>query len=279
MIAIGQNQLRLFLKPYGALFRIRFVNSLQYRAAAISGMVTQFVWGMMLILAFIAFYREDPAAFPMTFEQTVAYIWLQQSFGWLFFVWLFDYSIFESIESGNISYEMVRPMDLYSRWFVQNAAWRIANCLLRAVPLLIIALMLPVQLRLILPADLVQMGLFLLSMILAFGVVLAFSMLIYISTFFTLNSMGVRIFVATAVDFLAGGYIPIPFFPDAVRQAVEWSPFGSMMNAPFIIFGGSAAGVDAVRVMLLQLFWLIVLLVIGRICMRTALRRVIAQGG
>ena len=56
------------MNKYQALFRIRFTNSLQYRSAAFAGMVTQFVWGMLEIFAFRAFYQTDPAAFPMTFS-------------------------------------------------------------------------------------------------------------------------------------------------------------------------------------------------------------------
>jgi ABC-2 type transport system permease protein len=39
------------MRPYRALFRIRFTNSLQYRVAAFAGLATQFAWGFMYILA------------------------------------------------------------------------------------------------------------------------------------------------------------------------------------------------------------------------------------
>ena len=38
---------------------------LQYRAAALAGIVTQFAWGFLEILMFRAFYRADASAFPM----------------------------------------------------------------------------------------------------------------------------------------------------------------------------------------------------------------------
>ena len=72
------------MNKYLAITRIRFSNSLQYRAAAVAGMVTQFAWGFMEIFAFSAFYKANPAAFPMEFSQTVSYIWIQQAFWALF---------------------------------------------------------------------------------------------------------------------------------------------------------------------------------------------------
>jgi len=266
-------------KPYRALFRIRFTNSLQYRAAAIAGLTTQFAWGFMYILAFAAFYRTNPHNFPMEFSHTVTYIWLQQAFVSLFFLWFYDYSIFESIETGAISYELVRPMDLYSRWFSTTAANRVSRTVLRAVPLIVVALILPHPYRLVLPTEAVRLGLFAVSMALALGVVLAFSMLVYISAFFTINSMGARMIAAVATDFLSGAYIPLPFFPDAVRGVVELLPFGSMQNMPLLIFSGYFTGTQALRGIGLQIFWLVVLVIIGRFWMSRALKKVVVQGG
>ena len=58
------------MKKYWSFFRLRFSMGLQYRTAAIAGMVTQFFWGGMNILVYRAFYESDAAAFPMTLEAT-----------------------------------------------------------------------------------------------------------------------------------------------------------------------------------------------------------------
>jgi len=266
-------------RPYLALFRIRFVNSIQYRAAALAGISTQFAWGFMLILAFMAFYESNPYAFPMTMQQTVSYIWMQQAFIYIFILWFFDNSIFESIEKGNISYDMVRPMDLYFRWFVTTLANRIAGATLRFIPILTIGFILPAPFRLVLPGSAMQMVLFIASLALSVGVVVGISMLVYVSAFFTIGSQGTRIIVAVAGDFLAGGTIPIPFFPDRVRVVAELLPFGSMQNTPLRIFNGDLIGTDIVRAMLMQVFWLVAMLIIGRLWIARALKRVIVQGG
>ena len=48
-----------FAAKYGSIFRIRFVNGLQYRLAALAGLSTQFFWGFMEILLYRAFYKAD----------------------------------------------------------------------------------------------------------------------------------------------------------------------------------------------------------------------------
>lgn len=267
------------MRKYQAFFRIRFINTLQYRSAAIAGMATQLAWGLMEILAFHAFYQADPSAFPMTFQQTVSYVWLQQAFLSLFMLWFFEAEIFDTITTGSIAYELVRAMDLYNRWFCQSAANRLAKALLRCGPIFVIAFLLPAPYRLILPTNVAALFLFLLSMVLSLGVVIAMSQLVYISTFYTLSSIGVRIVISSIGEFLAGGVIPLPFFPQPFRQFVELLPFASMQNVPLRIYNGDLTGFALVSALLLQAFWLVLLIVIGKIWLQQALKRVVVQGG
>lgn len=267
------------MMKYLAIFRIRFSNSLQYRVAALAGIATQFAWGFMEILAFQAFYRANPAAFPMTLAQTVSYIWMQQAFLALFMNWFFEPEIFSAITSGNIAYELARPVDLYSRWFCQAAANRLAKAVLRCMPILLVAFILPEPFRMSLPADGQQFVLFLVTALLSLSVIVSFSMLIYISTFYTLSPVGTRLMAAVLADFLAGATIPLPFFPPAVRRVVELLPFAAMQNMPLRIYSGHIAGNAAINGMLLQIFWLMILVISGRLLMKKALQRVVVQGG
>ena len=130
-----------------------------------------------------------------------------------------------------------------------------------------------------LPPDFGQLFLFLLSTVLALGVVVAFSMLMYISLFYTLSPMGVRIIVAVLSDFLAGATVPLPFFPEPIRAVVELLPFAAMQNMPLRIYSGNIAGTDALSGIVLQILWLVVLLFVGRLLMSRALKKVIVQGG
>lgn len=267
------------MKKYQALFRIRFTNTLQYRSAALAGMITQFVWGMLELLAYHAFYQADSTAFPMTFQQTASYIWMQQAFLALFMLWFFENEIFAAITSGSIAYELARPMDLYSRWFSQSCANRLAKAALRCLPIFLIAFLLPQPYRMALPAAPATLLLFAFSVVLSLGVVVAVSMLVYISTFYTLSSLGVRLVLAALGDFLAGGVVPLPFFPSPFRQIAEWLPFAAMQNLPLRIYSGNLTGKALTDGLLLQLFWLVFLVAVGKFWMGRALKKVIVQGG
>lgn len=267
------------MRAYLSFFRIRFLAGLQYRAAAWAGIATQFAWGFMNILMFRAFYAAAPDAFPMQFGQLSNYIWLQQALLAMFMTWFFDNDIFDSITGGNVAYELCRPCDLYWMWFAKNMAVRLSRAVLRCAPILLVAAFLPAPYGLRLPADLTSALLFLLSAVLGFLVLVAFSMLIYISAFYTISPMGLRILATSVLEFLTGALIPIPFFPEWLQPVLYALPFASMQNTPYLVYSGYISSAEALQAVGLQCFWLVALVILGRCLMKPALRRVVVQGG
>lgn len=267
------------MSTYFSLLKMRFINSLQYRAAALAGIATQFGFGFMFISQYLAFYRVNPLAFPMGIDQVVSYIWVQQAFLALYMTWFFEGDIFSAIVSGQVAYDLARPMDLYGKWFCQCVATRLARAILRCFPVLILGLLLPKPYALTLPSDGLQLLLFVISSILTLGVVVAFSMFIYISTFYTLSPTGVRIISSVFADFMAGSIVPLPFFPDGFRQIAELLPFAAMQNMPLRIYSGNISGMEALYGIGFQLIWLVILVTGGKLWMKKALKRVVVQGG
>ena len=84
---------------------------------------------------------------------------------------------------------------------------------------------------------------------------------------------------AVVADFLAGSIIPLPFFPEGVRQLAELLPFAAMQNMPLRIYSGSITGMAAIHGILFQLIWCLVLWLCGKLWMAKTLRRVVIQGG
>lgn len=267
------------MKKYLSFFRIRFTTGIQYRAAALAGIVTQFFWGAMAILMYHAFYRTNSQAFPMTFSGVVCYVWLNQAFFSLFNPWAFENEIFEMIKTGNVAYEFCRPLDLYGQWFAKGAATRVSRVVLRCAPILVTAFFLPEPYGLVLPESFAAFWQFLLALVLGFLVMVAFSTAVYVTCFFTISPDGVRIVAASVTEFLSGSVVPLPFFPDPIRKIAQVLPFASMQNVPFRIYGGDLCGREAWQMLLMQGIWLILLVALGKLLMMLASRRIVVQGG
>lgn len=267
------------MKKYASFFRVRFLMGLQYRAAALAGVATQFAWGFLEIAAYHAFYTEQPEKFPMSFSELGCYIWLQQAFLALFMVWMLENEIFEKITDGGVAYELCRPVSLYAMWFARSVANRLSRAVLRCLPILLVAFCLPEPYGIRLPERPSTLLLFLLSMGLSLLAVVAFCMIIYMLTFFTMSAMGIRILFASFVELFAGAIVPFPFLPDPVRRVFELLPFGSMQNVPLRVYSGNLAGGELTRALLLQVFWVTVMIAGGLLLSQKGVRRTVLNGG
>lgn len=267
------------MKKYLSFFRIRFLNGLQYRAAAYAGITTQFAWALIELLMYTAFYKSNPSAIPMEMSQLTSYIWLRQAFLGLFMTWYYDNDILELVTSGNVAYELCRPTDIYTMWFVKNAATRVSRAALRCMPILVFAAFLPQSIGLSSPVGLISFVLFLISMFIGFLLVVSFVMLIYISSFYTISSLGTRIIATNIASFMSGELIPLPFLPDSLRKIISLLPFASMQNTPYLIYNGVYQHNEALNMILLQVFWFTVIFGFGKLWINKAVRKVVVQGG
>lgn len=267
------------MKKYLSFFKLRFVTGLQYRAAALAGIVTQFVWGFMEIMMFRAFYRADAAAFPMSFSATASYIWLQQAFLALFAAWMMENDIFESIVNGNIAYELCRPVSIYNMLFSRSVANRLSRAVLRCFPILIVAAFVPRPYGIDAPADWMHFLLFIITLILGLAVTVAFCLLVYVLAFFTISPQGLRMVFTSAVEFFAGAVIPLPFFPEKVQRFMELLPFASMQNVALRVYSASMGPDEMKRAVSLQVFWLVVIVAVGKMLCSLAEKKITIQGG
>lgn len=271
--------MRADLKTYFSLFRIRFNHNLQYRAVVLGAVAKGFFWALMEVLGYLALYRTNAAAFPMELSQTVTYVWAFQAFIVLFTVVFGDGEIYSAIRSGAVAYDLVRPVGLYGRWFWQSASNRLSFALVNCFPVLILGAALPKPYGLTLPESPWQILLFAVSALAAFGVTVAFAMLMYISLFYLVSQRGIQMMVRVTTVFFSGGIIPLPFFPEPVLRIVRWLPFAAMQNMPLQIFCGYLSGRDAAAGIAFQLLWLSALVLAGRAAMGQATKKVIVNGG
>ncbi|MDR0949820.1 MAG: ABC transporter permease, partial [Lachnospiraceae bacterium] len=257
----------------------RVIAGLQYRAAAWAGVATQLFFGFMFIMLYKAFYASGDTAPPMEWSQLVSYTWLQHAFLAIIMLWYQDGELLDAITSGNVAYELCRPYGLFSFWIVRLLAMRLSSVLLRCLPILIIASLLPASYRMSLPASPVAAFLFLLSLLISLFLISAISMFIYILTFVTLSPLGARLMIGVAAEFLQGAVIPIPLMPMWLQKMLNWLPFRYTSDLPFRIYSGNIAGTDALFQIGIEILWVVALFMLGAWAFRRVLRRIVVQGG
>ena len=268
------------MKKYISFFKIRFQVGLQYRSASIAALTTQFLWGIMECAAYRAIYMSSGMEPPMEFSALVSYIWLKEAFLAMFNTWIAtDGDIFTVIMNGDVAYELCRPVSLYRMWFAKSVEGRCVTAALKCIPIIAVSVLLPRPYRLSPPRDLVAFCFFLLTLFLGLFVTVAFCMVVYAITLFTISPQGLRAVLTGAVEFLSGSVIPFPFIPQPVRGILELLPFGSMQNVALRVYSGSLAGGEMLRAVSLQVFWIGALVLLGKAICRSAERRIVVQGG
>ncbi|MFC5648344.1 ABC transporter permease [Paenibacillus solisilvae] len=267
------------MNAYLSVWRLRFINGMQYRAAAYAGMVTQLFFGLVFIMIYVAFYGHSTHEQPISLKDVVTYTWLQQIFLAFIMLWFRDNEIFQLITGGNIAYELCRPCGIYEFWFAKLLAQRVSSAVLRCFPILLIALLLPQTYRLSLPQSVTTFMLFLVTLLLGLLLIVSISMLIYISVFWTMSPTGSILMIAVAGEFFAGLIIPVPLMPAWLQQASYALPFRWTADFPFRVYSGQIPQTEALWGVLIQLLWLAALIGFGRWSLNLALRHVVVQGG
>jgi ABC-2 type transport system permease protein len=267
------------VRAYLALFRARFRALLQYRAAAVAGFFTQLFFGLIRVMILRAFYSTGGGdhAVPMTLAQAVGYTWLGQAFFHLLpFSANPDPDVRDMIRSGEIVYELARPLDLHTLWLSRALAMRIAPTLMRAVPMLLLALVL---LGLQPPASLVHLGAATLALTAAAFLTATFATVVTATLMWTISGEGIARIVPSLVMLGAGLVVPLPLFPTWVQPLFDLLPFRGMADDPFRLYLGLIAPSTVGIVLLRQVTWALVFVLLGRVLVARGQRNLVLQGG
>ena len=267
------------MRFYLSYFKLRFITQLQYRKAALAGIATQFFFGLVYIMVYLAFYESSSNNGPMNVGELVSYLWLNQAFFALIYMYYKDNEIFNMIKNGNIAYELLRPKKIYFMWFSKIIAQRLSNVTLRFLPVIIVAFLLPYPYGLSLPLSFMHFIMFLITLFVGVLLMTSINTLYHVLTLSTLNEKGItNIFMALA-DILSGGVIPIPFFPIFLQKIANVLPFRYICDLPFRIYSGNIKVNDGLFQMLIQVIWFILLVLIGNVILKKILKKVVVQGG
>jgi ABC-2 type transport system permease protein len=270
------------LRAYRTIIATRIQLGLQYRAAALAGFLTQCWWGAIRVMVLAAFYGSGKAA-PISLGDTISYIWLGQAFFGLL-PWIANADIAEQVRSGNVAVERLRPIDTWAAWFSRALGQRIAAAGLRALPMWLVAgVALPLlglaQWGLQPPDDIPSALLFALSMALAAVLACTIATLFDVIVVATLSDRGINLLAPPLVMLLSGMVVPLPLFPQALQTILFVQPCAGLVDIPYRIYFGGLTGSQALLGIALQLFWIVLLALLGRALLERSMARLQVQGG
>lgn len=266
------------MKKYLAIIKIRFKLLLQYRIAAFAGIVTQFFFGMIRVMVFYGFYSSTTESIPINYKVAITYIWLGQAMlGML--PWNGDSEIQNLIRTGNVTYELVRPMNLYNYWFARAFALRTAPTFLKSIPLFLIALLLPKEYRMELPPNTLAVIGWIITTFGALMISCTLTNIINITTLYSLSGDGIQRLLSAIVTLFSGMIVPLPLFPEKLRIILSYLPFGGLLDIPARFFTGEIIFSQLPKYVGFQAIWVVLLYGLGQWILTRKLEDLVVQGG
>ena len=267
------------MRFYKSYFKLRFISNLQYRASALAGISTQLFFGSIFIMVYLAFYESNSGVGPMKVNELVSYLWLNQTFFSLIYMFYKDGEIFDMIKNGNVSYELIRPKNLYFMWYFKIIAQRLSNVTLRGIPIILITIFLPKPYNLSMPLSITHFILFSLALFIGTLLMTSIITMYHIITLRTLDEKGITNIIAAIGDLLSGGVVPLPFFPLFLRKIANVLPFRYISDLAFRLYSGNIGISEGLYGVLIQTIWFIIITIMGIFLMNRCVRKMTVQGG
>lgn len=279
----GFSQSNNTIKAYLSIFRIKTAEGFQYRIAAFAGATISIFWVYIEIIVCSVFYQysDHPSAgiiAGLTQENLVTYIWLAQIM-FLMQPMNIDGDILEKIQSGDVSLELCRPLDLYHHWFAKVAAGRLVPLFWRGSIILIVSLLMPAPYRLMPPDSLTAMLCTLLSALSAFLLCSAYGTLVCVIRLSISWGDGPTYLIMLIGSVLSGSYLPLQLWPDFLQPFLLLQPFAGYLDIPLRFYLGTLSPSGILWAVGLQLAWSFIFIVLGKLLMTNKLNRLIIQGG
>ena len=278
---VNRPTLKTAIKACLALFRIRTMEAIQYRAAALAGVSISIFWALIEITVFSVFYQyaENREAASLNFSQILAYVWLGQALYGLIPLSI-DGELLSKIINGDVGVELCRPFDLYFHWFAKTAAGRLGGFWWRGIITIAVGCAIPsVAMRLTPPASAAGLILFMLSLVTLFMLSTSYAMLITALRVSISWGEGPTNMLLLLSGVLSGAYLPLPLWPRFMQSFLLIQPFAGQLDLPVRLYSGAIEPGGAAVVFALQLGWMLLFTVAGRFVMQRNISRIIVQGG
>lgn len=278
-----KNRIESNLKACFSLFRIKTASSLQYRMAGLAGASTSIFWVLIEITVYIIFYtyannKESGIMGTLTLKQVISYAWLTQVL-FLMQPMSIDDEILNKIINGDVGIEMCRPIDLYFHWFSKTAASRLTPLIWRGSIVLIFGMLMPTSYRLSMPLSFLGFLCMLISILSALLLCTSYAMLTCAVRLNITWGDGPTYIMMLIGGVLSGAYLPLQLWPKFMQGFLLLQPFAGYMDIPLRFYIGTLLPKDAFFAILIQLIWVVVFIIAGKILMSYRLKTIIVQGG
>lgn len=267
------------MRKYWVVFRVALSERLVYRLDFFISTFLRFIPIITTILLWRAIYHgaQRTQVGGLLYSEMVAYylfIMITRAFGSMPRL---TTDVAADIRDGSLRKYLLQPIDYIAYHLALRSAHKLVYFVMAAGPYALVFWLC----REFLPSrpDWTTLGLSIISLGLAFLLGFSINMVIGLLGFWFLEVSSFAHVFMTTQYFLSGHMFPLSLLPESVQDVVTLLPFAYETYYPTLILLQRLEPDQILRVMTIQLAWVIVLMSLGRLAWARGLRRYAAFGG
>lgn len=268
--------MRRNLRTLSLLVRAGFRRESTYTLAMVAGLFTNVVFGFIRsALLFAAVASAGGLLAGYTKDTISAYVWLSQ--GLIGAVMLTGVAeIGERVRTGDIAVDFIRPVDVQAAHLATDLGRAAYTLIPRGVPSVLVGIL---TVGLVMPTTVLPYLLGGASIVLAVTLSFLCRYAVNLTGFWLIETRGVTTLYTVTFGFLSGLYVPVHLFPAWLGTVAATTPFPSILQSPIDVISGRVGGVDALRVIAVQVAWVAGVALLGQGLTLAGRRKLEVQGG
>lgn len=263
--------------PYLYAIKLSFLKMLAYRLRYYTGILTYFLYVAINVYIWRAAINASSTGIINGYnvKQITTYIvigWILRSFAFS----NIDDEIDSLVSTGQITSYLSRPINFQFFMLSTATGEALFRVFMFSAP---IAITLLLFFEISPPTDLSAGIATLISSILGFFIFAEINFLIGLLSFFLYSIRGIMRAKYFFIQLCSGLLIPISFLPDLVQKLLYILPFQAISYIPIQIYLGKISGNAIINNIILQIFWVFILLILGDLFWKKASQVLYVQGG
>lgn len=251
-----------------------FQNRMAYRLEFFMGIINTIITTVVYLCIYRALYggaeQIDGVSFGMVATNFVMSLGLSNAFSFN------EMFLQDKVKDGSIANEFLKPVNFKLRMLAQDMGGSLFRLIFNFLPALLFGIIFT---EFCPPYSILHLGLMMASVVLGYLILWQLSFIIQTWCFWLFSVWGIVTIKNVFVNVLSGTMLPLWFMPPVLRKVVAFTPFESIYFTPVQIYLGEVSGMQVLYEMAVQIFWIVLLYLIGEVFWKNGVKKLVVQGG
>ncbi len=247
------------MNKYWQILKVSFINRLDYHQELFMSLFIGVIIFIGQAVFWLAVFDKKEVVNGFTFFQILQYYLFARIVSEIIDSKV-GFKISDLVISGQVSNLLLRPINVPTWLFFQEVGQILIDLLVKTGVYILgfVFLLGPLHVQL------KNIPLFLVSIIFSLAISFSLFLLAGCFAFWTDNATAMNYALRRIILFLAGGLVPIAFFPSLFQKILQFLPFYYMFNLPVKLLSNSVGQSEIFTGITVQIFWIITLWFIAK---------------